>query len=653
MAVTKRKVSKCSIACLRCRTRKIKCDRMTPCKNCTAADTKCEKSSIDLDGRKKRYRNLYVKALECQVETLESVVSSLVHIKDLVDKDHANYSPFNKNEESQYQDGEMKANRILSNNSEILLEDKTNISIYEDIVPPMPKAAAHLDKNAALANYEELETNKDIAECLDNFFTWQYFDMNFYVDRKRFFKEFHRKTEGETVGEFCSEDLIYALSAIGAKLSSNEELQKKSTDFYTAAKKIIFSEKYLYPCSTTIQSLLYLSVYDNTYNDSSCWMLSGLAFRMGLHLGFDRLLYKETSNSMASVTIKAENRVFWGCFIYDHYNSLLLGRPVTFKSSASLREFLSLEREENFSEKYSIDNTTFVMFKMIELFTLLEPFVQTLNLADETDNKTVQNLESLLRTQTLNNINLQLMRWKNDIEFGILWNKDSANSTDQDLSMLALNYYYYLTVLCINRPFAPIKTGKASISKEIRQSLEYSTELSVACIKEVVASLRVFSERMQSFKYLTVTMIYTIVLSLNYILLCDTNVMVNIEGLREDFEYLLSVLKTASNHWKTASRSYELILTKMRQKYPSYYEEMFKLKSKLEATRSQSNDTQCNYDFSEYSGIMEDYNVAVPSTADSILDTHELWNNKIDFRALDFLDANITSWSHVFPDLYK
>lgn len=520
-------------------------------------------------------------------------------------------------------------------------------------LPPMPKAAAHLDKNAALANYEELETNKDIAECLDNFFTWQYFDMNFYVDRKRFFKEFHRKTEGETVGEFCSEDLIYALSAIGAKLSSNEELQKKSTDFYTAAKKIIFSEKYLYPCSTTIQSLLYLSVYDNTYNDSSCWMLSGLAFRMGLHLGFDRLLYKETSNSMASVTIKAENRVFWGCFIYDHYNSLLLGRPVTFKSSASLREFLSLEREENFSEKYSIDNTTFVMFKMIELFTLLEPFVQTLNLADETDNKTVQNLESLLRTQTLNNINLQLMRWKNDIEFGILWNKDSANSTDQDLSMLALNYYYYLTVLCINRPFAPIKTGKASISKEIRQSLEYSTELSVACIKEVVASLRVFSERMQSFKYLTVTMIYTIVLSLNYILLCDTNVMVNIEGLREDFEYLLSVLKTASNHWKTASRSYELILTKMRQKYPSYYEEMFKLKSKLEATRSQSNDTQCNYDFSEYSGIMEDYNVAVPSTADSILDTHELWNNKIDFRALDFLDANITSWSHVFPDLYK
>lgn len=83
----------------------------------------------------KRYRNLYVKALECQVETLESVVSSLVHIKDLVDKDHANYSPFNKNEESQYQDGEMKANRILSNNSEILLEDKTNISIYEDIAP--------------------------------------------------------------------------------------------------------------------------------------------------------------------------------------------------------------------------------------------------------------------------------------------------------------------------------------------------------------------------------------------------------------------------------------------------------------------------------------------------------------------------------------
>lgn len=218
--------------------------------------------------------------------------------------------------------------------------------------------------------------------------------------------------------------------------------------------------------------------------------------------------------------------------------------------------------------------------------------------------------------------------------------------------MLALKYYYYLTVLCLNKPFAAIKAGKNSTSKEISQSLEYSTELSVACIKEVVASLRVFSEKMQSFKYLTVTMIYTIVLSLNYILLCG-NVIMSVEGVREDFEYLLSVLKIASIHWKTASRSYELILAKMRQKYPNYYDEMFKSKSKLEAAQTQSNGVHCNIDFSEYSGIMEDYNVAFPSTADSILDTHEIWNNKINFKSLDFLDANITSWSHVFPDLYK
>lgn len=38
-----------------------------------------------------------------------------------------------------------------------------------------------------------------------------------------------------------------------------------------------------------------------------------------------------------------------------------------------------------------------MMFKMIELGTLLESFVQALNLADETVDKTVKNLESLLR----------------------------------------------------------------------------------------------------------------------------------------------------------------------------------------------------------------------------------------------------------------
>lgn len=652
MAAMRRKESKCSIACLRCRTRKIKCDKMTPCKNCSTANTRCEKASIDLDGRKKRYRNLYVKALECQVETLESIVSRLMHRNELGHKDELELAYFEQKKEQQCKNDALRISKSVDDSSEIILEENANTSVYEEIVPPPPSPTSSLNKSAAPENYEKFRNDEDIVECLNNFFTWQYFDMPFYVDRERFFDEFHHKTNGIHLGKFCSEDLIYALSAIGSKLSNNGALQERSKEFYMAAKKMIFSEKYLYPCPTTIQSLLYLSIYDNSYNDSSCWMLSGLAFRMGLHLGFEKFLFKETSDSMAFAILKLENRVFWGCFIYDHYNSLLLGRPVTFKSSSSLREFFIAQRKENFSKKYSLDNITFTMFKMVELFTLLESFVQTLSLSNETSNKTAQILEFLLKAQTLNNINIELMKWKNDTDFGFSGNKDGDSLKDQDLSMLAFKYYYYLTVLCINKPFGSIRAGRNSLSSEIRQSLEYSTELSISCIKEVVRSLQVFSKKMKSFKYLTLTMIYTIVLSLNYILSCEAIAVVKNENLRDDFEYLLTVLKIASGYWKTASRSYELILTRMRQRFPSYYEAMFKLRSRLESTRSVDNNLQCNFDYSEFSGIMEDYNIAFPSTADSILDTRELWTNKIDFKSLDFLDANITSWSHVFPDLY-
>lgn len=150
------------------------------------------------------------------------------------------------------------------------------------------------------ADFEKFQ-NPWIMKCISSFFIWRYPDLNIFIHRESFLTDFFRhKDDIKNSLPYCSQELIYALCSIGAKTIPEEErnnIQSKtfkkletSIDFYEKSKFLIF-QKLQTPSSNSIpviQTLLCLSLYDlgRGYN-MSAWICSGIAFRIGQHMGFE------------------------------------------------------------------------------------------------------------------------------------------------------------------------------------------------------------------------------------------------------------------------------------------------------------------------------------------------------------------------------
>ncbi|CUM63879.1 uncharacterized protein PRCAT00001467001 [Priceomyces carsonii] len=642
----KRSDSKCTIACTRCRVRKIRCDSNLPCNNCQGANAECEKANTNDDGRKKRYKNLYVKTLECQVNTLQNILSQLIKYKSISNSNDIDI-PDSVKDLAKGNDNEDK----FYDKSMEGMEPYGKDVMFGNLDPPNAKLLINSEQLHRV--FRNLRSDITVMRSVENFFKWQYFDAQYLIEKDSFLHEFLSETD-QGVGTYCSEELVYAICALGALLANEVDVQEKSREFYLKAKLMIFSEMSLQPSATTVKSLLCLSIYDNGYNDSSCWMLSGLAFRMGFHLEFDHFLQKFDGISKDGIVLNSENRLYWGCFIYDHYNSILLGRAVTLKVPENLG--LSILNQEQLPAPLMSDctslNIEFTLMKMIELSILLEKLMENINIFNGTKDDKMKRLNVALKTSKLNNINVKLMKWKVDVASVVRWNKSELKLHGHDLTRMSFKYYYYLIILCFNKPFSSLQANMSMFSLEIKNSLSSSADIVEDCIDDVYISLNAFHNKTGSFKYLSLTIIYIVILSLNYFISSEKTL--GFSGSEETlvtFEYLLIVLKNASKDWKIASRAFSIILTKIRNKWPIYYNEIFN-KSKVVRSYPSDHREKCLLDFNP-ENFMDNYNIATPSTADSIIDIDDLFKKDIDFKSLDILDSNISSWSYLFPELYN
>lgn len=68
---------------------------------------------------------------------------------------------------------------------------------------------------------------------------------------------------------------------------------------------------------TSVQALALMSLHEaGCGRDSSGWMYSGRAFRMGLDLGFNLSL---DNLGLSPTEIEVRKITFWGCFTIDKY----------------------------------------------------------------------------------------------------------------------------------------------------------------------------------------------------------------------------------------------------------------------------------------------------------------------------------------------
>ena len=209
-------------------------------------------------------------------------------------------------------------------------------SIFSDSEVTANDTPSHLGSPASLATstpqyideYGSLHSPK-IALCIGLFFFWQYSQFMF-IDREAFVQEYDQDPIN---GEFCSEPLIYAICAIGALMSPDPDTRATSASFASSAEDILLAREMAgVPRVTSVQALLCCAYYESGRgNLSKGWLFSGMAFRMGQDLGFQRDPAHWDIKSRLSPPYNFDNefrrRLYWGSFVSDKYVNNMLHIP--------------------------------------------------------------------------------------------------------------------------------------------------------------------------------------------------------------------------------------------------------------------------------------------------------------------------------------
>lgn len=206
----------------------------------------------------------------------------------------------------------------------------------DELDDPAPQAAvstAHAWSDLRLASALGIDSAL-INESLTLFFTHQYPQFMF-VYREAFLADYFRFEHG---GKYWSFSLLYSLSALGAVHSSSPRTRKKAFLLAKCAEEIIISHELSQPAFTTVQALLCLAFHELGQGNSSkgwlfsgkrlpvAWLLcskpcfSGMAFRMGQDLGFQRDPRRWVSKDHSILTasdFEIRRRNYWGCYLAD------------------------------------------------------------------------------------------------------------------------------------------------------------------------------------------------------------------------------------------------------------------------------------------------------------------------------------------------
>lgn len=126
--------------------------------------------------------------------------------------------------------------------------------------------------------------NHNLYDSICPFFAWQYTSYYLSIYRQSFLFHILQK---DFSNDFVSEELIYALVALGAKNSFDNSLSKHTYEYYNHSKRNLLEDStnknsaFSSASVTKPQCLLYLAFFDITVGElTSGWLLSGIAFRM-------------------------------------------------------------------------------------------------------------------------------------------------------------------------------------------------------------------------------------------------------------------------------------------------------------------------------------------------------------------------------------
>lgn len=553
-----------TLSCQRCRAKKSKCDNSLPCASCVREGVECVR--ITSDKRKERYKNDYTEKLQSRVDTLEKTLASVRHIIDGART--PSISTFGSPVDSLTTDDLALNMRGVSHNStnNESPRNSQNMSVYG----PTSVFEHHLVDGVRNETHIEeilrLQKDPHVVQSIKLFFRWQYPDLYSFVVREAFLIEFFTPIARPV---YCSTELVLAICALGSRMSTDPLLSEKSMQYYSEAKALVLRRMDKAEIST-MQAFLLLAFFDiSNGNNTSGWMLSGCGMRMGFDLGFQldpKIWFLKSSGTLSELSKSIRSRIYWGCYFADHFISLVLGRPSILKLADStvpetqtlpdydwITEYTYLSPGADPKDKRNIIDISAPLRQLVRLLNLCSDILNDIFTkgGDETFNLS----EKVKKVQ---HYNQTIILWRKNLPEELQWSRISLSIHGDNPTKMFIRYFYYIFLLCLNRPFLDAASGGAASEME---------SPSLAICMEVIDDIQVGVSRFQSVHglgRLSILLVYCCILSVSVLLIANVNKPVDVD-CKKRLEFHLTALHQCSSIWLLAQKALGLVRNQLEQ----------------------------------------------------------------------------------------
>lgn len=582
---TKRSKKEMPLSCQRCRLRKVKCNFAHPCSSCVKLGVEC--IQVPNDMRKKRPPANYVLTLEKRNDALSKFFLSLDKLKSLDERDHFFLSqkasilqylgehapPTERKKESKIAD-EVKNDEDARHSLSPVPSSKIRLvygptSVYENELELRSKSLLQKKESRDIILLKSMNKDPDILQCLRLFFTWQYPDHNMFVFREAFLIDFFNPKPNSL---YCLPVLVLSICALGARMCDVDTIYSRSITYYNEARSSLLSSLE-HPSITSVQSFLLLAFYDICNgNNSTGWMLSGNAMRMGFDLGFQlnpEVWFLKNHGAVKPLDVAIRSRIYWGCYMADHFISLVLGRPSLLKLlDASIPETQDLPELDWINDyKYIPENVTNISDPLNHIINLINISDNMLNdIFTKSDHESGahkdsegEDLDLSSRYTKLSQYNAQIMKWRENLPLDLNWDQENLQNVSDNPTIASVRYYYYILILCLNRPFVGTPLAHN------RQDPHSPAMICHNAIEDLYVAIQKF-ELTHGLRRSSIFIVYCSILSISVILLTTPTEKLS-EDTRTKLKYFLNVLAGCSKTWALAEKSYKLIESKLQLQF--------------------------------------------------------------------------------------
>lgn len=425
--------------CHNCRKTKRKCDRGLPCSGCSRKNVPCEYNCTDRRLQRVPFR--YIRLLEANNEVLEATLNELVGLKDLpeelvrkLQELHLPKTVQRPEDESglPVQSPEPGADlrpEAPDNTNEPIITGTAQYfgpgSCYHQTevlgIGQEPLLLTHGESLAVL-----LEQNYDaVVAVVHAFFQQPWLTLHTLFDRDLVLGLLEAR---ELNGPYLNKALVYAICANCERLT-----HAQAVSYCELSLRDLFIG---YSTLTVAVSQCYslLAVHCVSRGQvSKAWLFAGIAMRVGMDIGFDMYLAKNTS--------PAVNRCFMATMIIDAYFSISVGRRTTLQQNHVPVFRLPNELDvEYLNMKYAVD-----------LLNLSRPM--TLATYQPVKLDADPRINYLLKFNQSKTYNIRLQKWRQGLDPTVAWLKNLLRVSNpvKDCHTLKALYYYFL--IFINKPF--------------------------------------------------------------------------------------------------------------------------------------------------------------------------------------------------------